>query len=129
MLRKTKKIGSIASYRLLCYLLGIFLQATSCMLYVGCMPTVDIYLYDDDVQGVDFEKQPLTEKERKKIRDAYKTLGVEYGSDLKTVTKRYRKLALKHHPDKNRENQEEAGKKMREINDAYNILKVHLPNR
>ena len=35
---------------------------------------------------------------------------------------RYRKLALKWHPDKNLDRKEEAEKKFKEINEAYEVL-------
>ncbi len=35
---------------------------------------------------------------------------------------RYRRLALKWHPDKNPSNQEEATKKFKEISEAYEVL-------
>lgn len=35
---------------------------------------------------------------------------------------RYRKLALKWHPDKNLDNPEEAGRRFKEISEAYEVL-------
>lgn len=35
---------------------------------------------------------------------------------------RYKKLALKWHPDKNPDNQDEANRKFREISEAYEVL-------
>ena len=54
--------------------------------------------------------------------DYYDVLGVGRGATDSEIKKAYRKLALKWHPDKNPENQEEAGTKFKEIGEAYEVL-------
>jgi len=55
-----------------------------------------------------------------KNKDYYKILGVEKTSSQDEIKKAYRKLALKYHPDKNKE--AEAEEKFKEINEAYEVL-------
>lgn len=53
-------------------------------------------------------------------RDYYEILGVDKSASESEIKSAYRKLALKWHPDKNKEKDAEA--KFKEINEAYEIL-------
>ena len=55
-------------------------------------------------------------------KDFYKTLGVDKGVSKDELKKAYRKLAMKYHPDQNKDNPE-AEAKFKEISEAYDILK------
>ena len=52
--------------------------------------------------------------------DYYKVLGVDKNATAADLKKAYRKLALEHHPDKNKS--KEAEGKFKEINQAYEVL-------
>merc|ERR1712194_700326 len=52
----------------------------------------------------------------------YGALDVETSADGTAIKKGYRKLVLKWHPDKHPANREEAGVKIRAINEAYEVL-------
>eukprot|EP00204_Picochlorum_oklahomense_P003072 CAMPEP_0118803434 /NCGR_PEP_ID=MMETSP1161-20130426/17151_1 /TAXON_ID=249345 /ORGANISM="Picochlorum oklahomensis, Strain CCMP2329" /LENGTH=104 /DNA_ID=CAMNT_0006731947 /DNA_START=111 /DNA_END=422 /DNA_ORIENTATION=- len=54
--------------------------------------------------------------------DYYGILGVGKTATDAELKKAYRKLAVKWHPDKNPDNQEEATKKFKEISEAYDVL-------
>jgi curved DNA-binding protein len=54
-------------------------------------------------------------------KDYYEILGVSKDADAKEIKKAYRKLAMKYHPDKNKNNPE-AEAKFKEITVAYDVL-------
>ena len=54
-------------------------------------------------------------------RDYYEVLGVAKSADDKEIKKAYRKLAIKHHPDKN-PNDNQAEEKFKEAAEAYEVL-------
>ncbi len=53
-------------------------------------------------------------------RDYYEVLGVDKNADESTIKKAYRKLAMKYHPDVNKD--DDAEDKFKEINEAYEVL-------
>ena len=55
-------------------------------------------------------------------KNYYDILGVSKSASQDEMKKAYRKLAMKHHPDRNAGNKE-AEKKFKELNDAYDVLK------
>lgn len=57
------------------------------------------------------------------ISDPYKVLGVSPNASDDEIKQAYRRLAKKYHPDMNPGNEEEAAKKMNEINAAYDQIK------
>jgi len=58
------------------------------------------------------------------VKDYYKILALEFGAGILAVKKAYRRLALKYHPDKNKE--PNAAQKFIEITEAYEVLRDPL---
>lgn len=54
-------------------------------------------------------------------KDYYEILGVDRKADANELKSAYRKLALKHHPDRN-QGDKKAEEKFKEINEAYQVL-------
>jgi|LakMenEpi03Aug12_release.lakeMendotaPanAssembly.Ray.scaffolds.fasta_scaffold00062_91 molecular chaperone DnaJ len=52
----------------------------------------------------------------------YEILGVSKNASSDEIKKKYKSLAMKHHPDRNPDNKEEAEAKFKEITGAYDIL-------
>ncbi len=55
-------------------------------------------------------------------QDYYQILGVDKKASADELKKAYRKLAMKYHPDQNKDNKE-AEAKFKELNEAYDVLK------
>src|SRR5438552_15490400 len=54
-------------------------------------------------------------------KDYYKVIGVPASATQEEIKKTYRKLAAKHHPDKN-QNDAKAAERFKEISEAYQVL-------
>ena len=52
----------------------------------------------------------------------YDLLGVSKNANTDEIKKQYKKMAMKYHPDRNKENKDVAEKKFKEISNAYNVL-------
>ena len=55
-------------------------------------------------------------------RDYYEVLGVDKSASEDELKKAYKKLALKWHPDRNRENKKAAEEKFQQINNAKELI-------
>jgi len=56
------------------------------------------------------------------VKKFYKILEINESATQEEIKKAYYKMALKYHPDKDPNNQEEAKKKFQEVSGAYEIL-------
>ncbi len=55
-------------------------------------------------------------------KDYYELLSVDRGADADEIRKAFRRLAMKYHPDRNQDNEEEARNKFTEMKEAYEVL-------
>lgn len=56
------------------------------------------------------------------MKDYYSVLGLNKNASQEEISKSYKELALKYHPDKNLDNLEESTAKFKEIQEAFDIL-------
>ena len=56
-------------------------------------------------------------------RDYYEVLGVSKSAPADEIKKAYRRLAMKHHPDRNKEDSEASEVRFKETKEAYEVLK------
>ena len=56
-------------------------------------------------------------------RDYYEILGVSKAATADEIKKSYRRLAMKHHPDRNKDGDDASEKKFKEAKEAYEVLK------
>lgn len=55
-------------------------------------------------------------------RDYYEILDVEKNANAEEIKKAYKKLAMKYHPDRNKNQPKEAEEKFKELSEAYEVL-------
>ncbi|MBI3616519.1 MAG: molecular chaperone DnaJ [Candidatus Omnitrophica bacterium] len=55
-------------------------------------------------------------------RDYYEVLGVDRSASADAIKQAFRRLAMKHHPDRNPDNKKEAEERFKEISEAYEVL-------
>lgn len=56
-------------------------------------------------------------------RDYYEVLGVSKSASADEIKKAYRRLAMKHHPDRNKDDSEASEERFKEAKEAYEVLK------
>lgn len=81
---------------------------------------------DPNIKGIEGYLHDANDNaDKARNRDYYKILGVDRGASQDEIKKAYRKLAIKWHPDRNadsEENKKIAERKFQDISDAYSVL-------
>ena len=64
--------------------------------------------------------------DKNRVKEAYRFLGIDQNSTIIEVTKAYRNLAKKYHPDYHREEQQKFHQMMIRLNEAYSVIKEYI---
>lgn len=118
---------------------GSFDQAELNMLrliaqYLGISQSDYTSIYERHVGGYSgySGKSGYSQSSQRAGKDPYKVLGVTKEATDDEVKKAYRKMAMKYHPDRvagmSEEMQRNAAEQMKEINEAYDQIKLLRPN-
>lgn len=84
---------------------------------------LEIAASDEDKQSAQKKVQEAeVALKQSKEKNYYKILDVPRNADKKQIKKGYKDMAMKWHPDKNPDNEEEAEKKFTEVAEAYEVL-------
>lgn len=78
--------------------------------------------FTNDRKIAESYKKLTTEIQKAKQVDYYKILSLPRDATKQQISRAYKKLAQRWHPDKHPKNREEAEKKMRDINTAFSVL-------
>lgn len=79
-------------------------------------------MYSNYLNGPKGHKDNKSASAKSTMVDYYKVLELPRNASAVEIKKSYRKLALRWHPDKNPDNQQEATVRFRELSEAYEVL-------
>lgn len=75
----------------------------------------------DDYEDFEFEDSNQDNSKSSNTKDYYKILGVSQNASQEEIKRAWRRLCKKHHPDYN-QGSKESQEKMKQINEAYEML-------
>jgi hypothetical protein len=114
-----------------CHLRGCKERAVVPCVSCECPTCIGHAFLNFEAEGICYECAAQTAKPPKPVRDALRALDLEDGADFEEVNRRYKKLVAEHHPDKQKSAaaKKKAEAKMKELNQAFAVLKKHFEGR